>query len=150
MIVNWTNDNIKIIPAHVPTETDPSTTSRFCTLAPGYNDVPDELWHDAKTFISDDIQNGRIVEEWVKSAKPEKPEDYPLMWLEMEDARETKYIRVPATIRDINRPVVIDKVIKNTFLRTTLEKWSTEENRPDVQAALVAQIKAVDSGQIAG
>ena len=151
MILNWTGDNMKIIPAHVPTELDPSTTSRFCVLAPGYNDVADDVWVEARTFVTDDIAKGKIVEEWTKTAKPDadKGEKAPLLWLEMEDARETKYIRVPATIRDIMRTTVLDK-IKNTYLLPTLEKWSREENRPDVQAALVAQIDAVKKGQIAG
>lgn len=151
MILNWTGDNMKIIPAHIPTELDPSATSRFCTLAPGYNDVPDELWVEARTFVSDEIAKGKIIEEWVKTPRPDadKKEAFPLIWLEMEDARENKSIRAPATIRDINRPVVIEK-IKKTYLLPTLEKWSKEETRPDVQAALVEQIKAVNSGQIAG
>lgn len=150
MILNWTKDNQKIIPAHVPTELDPSTTSRFCVLAPGYNDVPDALWKDARTFVMDDIESGRIVEEWVKAAKPDKVEDFALLFKASTDERDTKSYYVPAGIRDINRPAVIEKVVKNTFLPTTLKKWSEEENRPDVQVALVKQIDAVNSGQITG
>jgi hypothetical protein len=150
MIVNWTGNGMKIIPAHIPTANTPSATTKFATLAPGYNDVPDDLWVAARTFIKDDLAKGRAIEEWMKSAKPEKQEDYPPIWMEMEDARETKFIRIPAGIRDINRPVVIEKVIKNTYLPATLKKWSEEENRPDVQSALVKQIEAVNSGQIAG
>lgn len=150
MIVNWTKDNIKIIPAHVPTESDPTTTSRFCSLAPGYNDIPDELWKDARTFIAAELADGRIVEEWAKAPKPEKAEDYPLIWQEMEDARESKSIKIPASVRDINRPAIIDKVIKKTFHLPTLKKWSVEENRPDVQKALVEQTNAVETGAIVG
>lgn len=150
MIVNWTGNGMKIIPAHIPTPNAPSATTRFATLAPGYNDVPDELWVAARTYIKSEIAKGRAIEEWVKFAKPDKPEDYPLIWIETDDARETKMIRIPATIRDINRPTVIDKVIKNTFLPNVLRKWSEEENRADVQSALVKQIEAVNSGQIAG
>jgi hypothetical protein len=150
MIVNWTNDNQKIIPAHVPTELDPSSTSRFCVLAPGYNDVPDELWKDARTFVTDDIKSGRIVEEWVKEARPEKAEDFPILFKSPEDERDTKNIFIPAGIRDINRPMVIEKVVKGTFLPSTLKKWAREENRPDVQAALTIQIDAVEKGLITG
>jgi hypothetical protein len=141
---------MKVIPAHVPTPIDPSSNSRFCTLAPGYNDVPNELWAEARTFIRDDLAAGRALEEWVKVPKPDKPEEYPLIWMETDDARETKLIRGPATIRDINRPMVIERVINHTYLPATLKKWSEEENRPDVQSALMKQIEAVNSGQIAG
>jgi hypothetical protein len=150
MIVNWTGDGMKMIPAHIPTATDPSANSRFCTLAPGYNDVPDELWAEARTFVRDELAKGSLIEEWTKTPKPEKPDDYPLIWCDTEDARETKVIRVPAGIRDVIRPMVIERIIKNTFVPATLKKWSEEENRPDVQAALVKQIDAVNSGQIVG
>jgi len=137
MIVNWTKDNLKVIPAHVPTKLDPSATSRFCTLGPGYNDVPDDLWVEARTFVTDDLAAGRIVEEWKKTPKPDKPEDYPPIWKEVEDGRENKSMYVPANLSDISRPGVIERVVRNTFVLPALQKWSVEENRSDVQKALV-------------
>ena len=150
MIVNWTKSNMKVIPAHIPTALDPSSNSRFCKLAPGYNDIPDDLWCDARTFVTDDIVNGKIVEEWVKAPRPEKPEDLPLIWCELEDGRESKSIRIPAKLLDIARPGVIKRVVEGTFHPATLTKWADEESRPDVQAALQKQIKAVDAGEIVG
>ena len=91
-----------------------------------------------------------IVEEWTKAQRPDKEEDYPLIWCDMEDKRENKGMRVPAAIRDIMRPQVIERVVKNTFHMPTLKKWSAEENRADVQSALVAQIEAVNKGEIVG
>jgi hypothetical protein len=150
MILNWTGDNMKIIPAHIPTALDPSATSSFCTIGPGYNDVPDSIWAQARSFVTEEIAKGRIIEEWTKAPRPEKTDDLPLIWMDSSDGREAKIILVPATIRDINRPAVVERVVRNTFAVRALEKWSSEENRPDVQSALVNQIKAVNSGQIAG
>lgn len=143
MIVNWTKSGMKVIPAHIPTALDPSANSRFCTLAPGYNDVPDELWHDARTFVTDDIASGKIVEEWVKAPRPEKPEDLPLIWCELEDGRESKSIRIPAKLLDIARPGVIKRVVEETSHPATLLKWREEESRQDVQTAIGKRIALV-------
>lgn len=148
MIVYWSEARIKVIPAHVPTKEDPTVNSAMCILAPGYNDKPDSEWQAARTFVNDDLASGRIMEEWVKTKKPEPGEAYPPFWIPSDDKKESNTIMVPAMIRDINRPKVVDQVVKRTYHLPTLNKWTNEENRPDVQKALVEQIKAVESGQI--
>ena len=150
MIVNWTKDNLKIIPAHIPTENEPSATTNFVTLPPGYSEVTDKEWAQARYFVQQELTEGLIIEEWTKAQRPDKEEDYPLIWCDMEDKRENKAMRIPATIRDIIRPMVIERVVKNTFHMPTLQKWSAEENRADVQSALVKQIDAVNKGEIVG
>lgn len=153
MIVNWLGDNLKIIPLLVmPKNKDEQVVpaSTYCTLAPGYNDVKNEDWVIARQWLADDIKAGKIIEEWTKTPKPEKPEDFPLMYIEAEDARESKTMRVPAEFRDIQRPKVIESVVKNTFQVPVLKKWALEDPRPDVQAALMRQIDAVEKGQITG
>lgn len=152
MILNWTGDNLKIIPlAKAPVAGEQVIpASEYITLAPGYNEVPDSDWIVARQWVSTEIRDGRIVEEWTKTPRPEKAEELPLIYLESDDARESKTIRIPSTFRDIQRPRVIEAVIKNTFVIPVLKKWSSEDNRPDVQSALVKQIDAVESGKITG
>jgi hypothetical protein len=150
MIVNWTKDNLKIIPAHIPTKEEPSATTNFVTLPPGYSEVRDVEWAQARYFVQQELTDGLIIEEWTKAPRPDKEEDLPLIWCDMEDKRENKAMRIPSTIRDIQRPAVIERVVKNTFHMPTLQKWSAEENRADVQTALQAQIKAVEKGEIVG
>ena len=150
MIVNWTKNCIKVIPAHIPTENEPSAVTKFVTLSPGYSEISDKEWFQARHFIQKELTDGVIVEEWTKAQRPDKEEDLPLIWCDMEDKRENKAMRIPSTIRDIQRPMIIERVVKNTFHMPTLQKWSAEENRADVQTALQAQIKAVEKGEIVG
>lgn len=149
MIVNWSGDNMKIIPIYSDGDTS-TTPAEFCTLAPGYNEIDNAVWAKARTMVADDVANSKITEEWARGQRPEKEEAYPLIFLEPEDAREKQIIRVPATLRDIPRPGVLDRVVKNTYHLPTLQNWSVEESRPDVQAALIKQIKAVEAGEIVG
>lgn len=151
MIVNWTKDNLKVIPLMgIPNAGEQVIpASEYVTLAPGYNDVADDVWKIARTWVSSEIESGKIVEEWQKVPRPEKSNDMPFLYIESENGKETQSIRVPASLREITRPRVLD-VIKNTYVIPVLQKWSTEDTRPDVQSALLKQINAVEQGQITG
>lgn len=151
MILNWTKDNLKVIPLlDVPKPGEPVVAaSEYVTLAPGYNEVPDNLWKIARMWVTPEIESGKIVEEWQKVPRPEKSSDLPILYLDAEDGKATQTIRVPADLRDISRPRIQD-VIKNTFIAPVLKKWSTEDTRPDVQSAILKQIEAIEKGQITG
>lgn len=146
MILNWTGSGMKVIPAY---QKDASE-SVFVTLSPGYMEIDDGMWMRARVHCNEELDGNRIIEEWTKMPRPEDKEKYPVFWLEPEDNRELRSIRVPCTIRDINKPAVITRVVMNTFHVPTLNKWATDDQRPDVVKAIVEQVKKVETGELIG
>jgi len=150
MIVNWTKTNMKVIPAQEQAANDYTAPARFVTLAPGYNDVPNEKWAIARKFVQDQLIAGLLVEEWRKVPRPDEEKDFPVLWMECEDKRDTKSIMIPCEIKEIYKPRVIDGVVRNTFHVPSLKKWLVEDSRADVVKEMVSQIDKIERGEIVG
>ena len=132
MIVQWTNDNAKVIPR---LDGNLAIVGNV-VLAPGFNDVPDVEWMEARDTAKRDIDTGRITEEWVKAEKV-KGSAEPLLSREVDGV-----VMVPAVLKDINRPRVID-LVKNTYHVPTLNKWIDEELRQDVRREIMRRLDEI-------
>lgn len=141
MIVNWTGDGAKVIPCIMKDEIDgenkKTIVGDYVCLAPGYNDLSDEMWKNARPSAMYDIESGRIVEELTKLEKGEKVLDGGLCI----PIDGVDYI--PAKLKDINRSK-IQAVVKGTYHLPTLKKWMDEEMRQDVRLDLHKQLQLVN------
>ena len=144
MIVHWTENCIKIVPKVVQTkrmkddeEIVETSILGDVVLAPGYNEIPDEDWALARDTAKQDIENKRIVEEWVKAEKSKAGEE-PKLSTEIDGNT-----MVPAQLKDINRPKVID-VVTDTYHVPTLQSWLDTDMRQDVRLELVKRIDEIN------
>jgi hypothetical protein len=132
MMLFWTGDGAKVIP-----RLDASRDIvGDVVLAPGWNQVADEEWMQARETAKPDIENGRIVEEWVKAEKSKAGAE-PLISTELDGV-----LFVPAALKDINRPKVID-VVKATYHVPTLQNWLDAELRQDVRLEIYNRIDSI-------
>lgn len=150
MIVEWKKDTVKVIPAKLSTDLDPTTSTMQVVLPPGYSEVQDSVWKIARLYVSEEIANGSLLEEWTKVAKEEIPASQsPEIYLTAPDGSKNM-IKIPAKLSDINRPRVFD-VVKGCLHTKTLMKWKDEEKmRQDVSNLLEKQIQGIESGEILG
>ena len=138
-------------------------TGMAIDLAPGYNDIPNDDWAKARANAHRKIENGSIVEEFVKVPvtdvikmdKDGKIESYigfpKELIIESDDPKETAKRLVPATLADVDRKQnKVINIVKGTFHIPTLKKWYEEELRQDVRVELQKQISGVESGEIKG
>lgn len=137
--------------------------SEAIDLAPGYNDIPNEKWAAGRKNARRLIENGSIVEEWVKvpaddvekAGKKDGEIEYigfpKELVLKSDDGKETTKRLVPATLADIDRKGnKVINIVKGTFHIPTLKKWYENELRADVRVELQKQIAGVESGDIKG
>ena len=144
MIVEWTENRIKVIPkvqqtTKVTKEGEEKVETIILgdvVLAPGFNEVADEEWALARVTAKDDITKARIREEWVKAEKSKAGEE-PKIATEIDGVQ-----MVPAQLKDINRPRVI-QVVKETYHVPTLQKWIDSEMRQDVRLELYNRIEEI-------
>lgn len=141
MIVFSNGTGAKVIPyiAHdqVDEHNKRAIVADMAVLAPGYNDIEDELWAKVRENAKREIENGNIVEEWVK---PEKSKDGKEAVLSTEIGGVQM---VPAILDDIKRPRVLE-VIKGTLHIPSLKKWLEIELRQDVRLEIMKQLGLVN------
>lgn len=126
--------------------------SLFVDLPPGYTEVADENWCDARGYVLDKIEKGVIVEEFQKVDKAEA--DKYAFAIPSDDARESARMRVPAKLKDCDRKGNrVFEIVRGTYDLKCLDAWlngSDPEGRQDVRLEIEKQVKGINDGSIKG
>ena len=126
MIVEWNNPDagLLVVPVTIyDEETKQCLTSKHIKLFLGMNQVNDEDWPHMEKELKDKIEAGYIKPVFAKK-----------------EGKEKKLI---TSLKDLE-PDEAEKVIKETFLRSTLESWLDSEGRDSVRASINKQIGTIE------
>lgn len=137
MIIEWTKDNIKVIPVLQGT-----LNIGKVTLLPGNNEVDEELWKNACLHVKNDIATGKIkvhhAEVNIKDVTPKAGKD------DKESPKPEYEVKISA--RKLGKLSIqeAEEIVKNTYNLDTLAKWKKKEGRDTVAALIRLQIEAVE------
>jgi len=136
MIVEWTKDRVNVIPC---LGSGGLIVSKV-VLLPGFNDIPDDQWNQARINAKDDIDRKIIVE-----VSPEKKEEK-IKAKDPKSGIETETTVVSYTGKSLKKmtPTEAEDIVKGTFNLMTLKKWNKAESRDSIKAAIMNQIDMVE------
>jgi len=142
MIVNWNGNGMKGIPV--------MGTQKFVSLAPGWNEVDDTDWGQARQLVLVQIANEDIEEEFQPVERGGKLHKTAKFFIPAElEKDQATTVRVPVPISGING-IRAKNIVEKAYNPSTLRKWLEEETRDTVRVVLFKQIEGVDNGSIKG
>lgn len=133
MLIKWKGDGVVSVSPIDASMEDPAAANLIkpVLLYPGWNDVADDIWekcrpHMVNYFAAD------MVEEINKKDKNEKGDDI--------------YIGILFSDIAARKPNEATELVKNCYVKKTLEDWRDQINRPDIRNQIDDQIKKIERG----
>ena len=133
-IVQWREERLKVVPILNAN----GVTVGQVSLLPGWNDIPDESWFEARKWVKDLIQKGVIVEKG--TVKPIKEKVVKADGSE-EEIIEEKLGKI------IFRDLKVDEAlatITGTANLETLKRWLANDTREEIRLSLTKAIDEVE------